>query len=239
MPTALSVATTKTAQRGVTLIELMIAVSITAVITVGLLFALRTSIVAYEKTSDRLHSNRQQLSRNQILSRELGGVMPVMSPCGTSNVPYFFGASDSLRIVSSYSIAEGFRGYPQILDFETRRTSSGALQLVVTEYPYTGPASTASLCAPSSSLGSSEGAAEPFVLADDLLSSTFSYRGNSNPLAAKLEANWATDWKNSNTLPLAIRVELKPRTAPGGGLPAVNVTVPLHVDRDIFRSYTD
>ena len=185
MPTALSVATTKTAQRGVTLIELMIAVSITAVITVGLLFALRTSIVAYEKTSARLHSNREQLSRNQILSRELGGAMPVMSTCGTSNVPYFFGASDSLRMISSYSIAEGFRGYPQILDFETRRTSSGALQLVVTEYPYTGPASTAPLCASSSSYGSSEGASEPFVLADDLLSCAFSYRGHSNPRAAK------------------------------------------------------
>ena len=239
MPTAVSIATTKTAQRGVTLIELMIAVSITAVITVGLLFALRTSIVAYEKTSARLHSNREQLSRNQILSRELGGAMPVMSTCGTSNVPYFFGASDSLRMISSYSIAEGFRGYPQILDFETRRTSSGALQLVVTEYPYTGPASTAPLCGSSSSFGSSEGASEPFVLADDLLSCTFSYRGNSNPLAAKQEVNWAPDWKNSNAFPLAIKVELKPRNAPGGGLPAVNVIVPMHVDRDIFRSYTD
>lgn len=215
----------------------MIAVSITAVITVGLLFALRTSIVAYEKTGDRLHSNREQLSRNQILSRELGGVMGVMSICGTSNVPYFFGSPDSLRMISSYSIAEGFRGYPQILDFETRRTSSGAVQLVVTEYAYTGPSSTTALCGSVSSFDAFPG--EPFVLADDLLSFAFSYRGMSNPLAAKQENNWATEWRSSNSLPLAIRVEMKPRNPPGGGLPSMNVVVPLHVDRDIFRSYTD
>lgn len=226
-------------QGGVTLIELMVAVSITAVITVGLLFALRTSVVAYEKTSDRLRSNREQLSRNQILSRQLGGVMPVISTCGTANVPYFFGTSDSLRLISSYSIAEGFRGYPQILEFETRRTSSGGLQLVVIEVPYTGPASTASLCGSSSSFGFSGGVAEPFVLADDLVACTFSYRGSSNPLAPQRENNWATEWRNSNTLPLTIKVEMKPRNAPGGGLPAVDVTVPIRVDRDIFRQYPD
>ena len=227
-------------QRGVTLIELMIAVSLTAVITVGLLFALRTSIVAYEKTSDRLHSNREQIGRNQILSRELGGAMPVMSPCGTSNVPYFFGAPDSLRMISNYSIAEGFRGYPQILDFQTRRASSGALQLVVIEHPYTGPASTAPLCgASASAFGVSGTETEPFVLADDLVSCTFSYRGPPNPLATKQEANWTPTWTTTNSLPLAIRVDMIPRTGPGGGLPSVSVTVPIHVDRDIFRSYPD
>ena len=226
-------------ERGVTLIELMIAVSLTAVITVGLLFALRTSIVAYEKTSDRLHSNREQLGRNQILSRELGGAMPVMSACGTSNVPYFFGAPDSLRMISSYSIAEGFRGYPQILEFQTRRSSSGGLQLVVIEHPYTGPASTAPLCGSSDAFGFSGTDAEPFVLADDLAACTFSYLGIPNPLASKQEANWTATWTSSNSLPLGIKVEMKPRAEPGGGLPSVTVTAPIHVDRDIFRSYPD
>ena len=42
---------------------------------------------------------------------------------------------------------------------------------------------------------------------------------------------------NNNMLPAAIRVEMKPRAAAGGGLPLVSVTAPLHVDRDIFRGY--
>lgn len=96
-------------QSGVTLIELMIAVSLTAVITVGLLFALRTSVLAYEKTSDRLRSNRAQISRNQILSSELGGAMPILSSCpGVPAMPYFTGTPAMLRMISSYSIGKDF-----------------------------------------------------------------------------------------------------------------------------------
>jgi len=227
-------------QRGVTLIELMIAVSLTAVITVGLMFALRTSIVAYEKTSDRLRSNREQLNRNQILTRELGGAMPVLSLCGAAPTPFFIGAPDSLRMISNYSIAEGFRGYPQILEFQVRRSPAGGLQLVVTELPYTGPSSTASFCGPGGggAYDLSNGVAGPFVLADDLLACVFSYRPPSNPLAGK-ESEWVPEWSNPRTLPAAIKVEMKPREAVGGGLPVVSVTAPLRVDRDIFRPYPD
>ena len=232
--------TPRNRQRGVTLIELMIAVSITAVITVGLMFALRTSIVAYEKTSDRLRSNREQINRNQILARQLGGAMPVLSVCGVVQAPYFIGAPDSLRMVSSYSIAEGFRGYPQILEFQVRRSPAGALQLAVTEHPYTGPGSTAPYCDPSGGGASefSNAGSAPFVLADDLLSCEFSYRPLPNPMAADNNV-WAPEWSHKNTLPTGIKVAMKPRVAVGGGLPVVSVTVPLRVDRDIFRGYDD
>jgi prepilin-type N-terminal cleavage/methylation domain-containing protein len=227
-------------QRGVTLIELLIAVSITAVIVVGLLFALRTSIAAYETTSDRLHTNREQLNRNQILARELGGAMPVLSLCGNALTPFFTGAPDSLRMISSYSIGEGFRGYPQILTFQVRRSPSGALQLAVTENPYTGPASTVPFCG-STGGGAyevSSGGPGPFILADDLVACALSYRPVDNPLANQV-SDWVPEWTNKNTLPAGIRVQMKPRAAPGGGLPLVNVTVPLRVDRDIFRGYPD
>ena len=132
-------------QRGVTLIELVVAVSITAVITLGLLFALRTSVTAYEKTGDRLRANREQMGRNQILARELGGIMPVTNQCGGYQMPFLLGTSESLRVVSSYSIAEGARGYPQILDFRVGRSPSGAAcSWSWWRHPYTGPGSSGS-----------------------------------------------------------------------------------------------
>ena len=229
-------------ERGVTLMELMIAVSITAVITVGLLFALRTSITVYEKTGDRLRANREQLSRNQILSRELGGMMPVTNACGGFQSPFLVGASDSLRMVSSYSIAEGARGYPQILDFHVGPSPSGGLQLVVVETPYTGPGSTAGFCGGSG--GAAGGSSRPFVLADDLAACAFFYKPPRNPLNGQ-PAEWAPEWTvdntrmNGNMLPSAIKVEMKPRSAAGGGVPTVSVFAPLHVNRDIFRGYLD
>jgi prepilin-type N-terminal cleavage/methylation domain-containing protein len=232
-------------QRGVTLIELMVAVSITAVITLGLLFALRTSVTAYEKTGDRLRANREQLSRNQILSRELGGIIPITNICESRQMPFLMGTAESLRVVSSYSIAEGARGYPQILEFHVGRSQSGGLQLVVIETPYTGPGSTSAFCgAPGESVGPVEGSSRPFVLADDLAECVFSYKPPRNPLSGQ-PAEWAPEWTventrmNGNMLPAAIKVEMRPRAAVGGGVPTVSVIAPMRVDRDIFRGYID
>jgi len=230
-------------ERGVTLIELMIAVSITAVVVVGLMFALRTSVVAYQTTGDRLRANRAQMNRNQILARELGAAMPVLALCGNVQTLSFTGGPQSMHLVSSYSIAEGFRGYPQIVEIRVRRgsssSSSGGLQLVASEQPYTGPGSTASLCgsAGGESAFSAAGSA-PVVLADDLAACTFSYRPPRNPLGVQ-ESEWVEEWDKRMTLPAAIRIEMKPNAPAGGGLPAVTVTVPLRIDRDLFRVYAD
>jgi prepilin-type N-terminal cleavage/methylation domain-containing protein len=242
--------TRKSGQRGVTLIELMIAVSLTAVITVGLLFALRTSVLAYEKTSDRLRSNREQISRNQILSSELGGVMPVLSSCPNAPaLPFFTGTPATLRMISSYSIGEGFRGYPQILEFRVTPSPSGGVRLIVTEHPYTGPASVNVFCGTLNGEGSPNGdggadggenafsGSPPFVLADGLISCEFSYHEPID-MGAYKDTAWAPAW-NTNRFPSGVRVEMKPRAAAGSGLPVVNVTAPLHTDRDIFRSYAD
>jgi len=230
-------------ERGVTLIELMIAVSITAVVTVGLLFALRTSISAYETTSNRLRSNREQMSRNQILTRQLGAIIPVIAVCAGRQTSFFAGSPTSLRMVSSYSIAEGFRGYPQIVELQVKHSSSpfssGGLQLVVTEQPYTGPSSTSAACESSDGgFELSPGGSRSIVLADDLASCAFAYRPPRNPLGNQA-SDWTGEWNRGNALPEAIKVDMKPHAPPGGGLAAVTVTVPLRVDRDLFRKYVD
>lgn len=227
------------AERGVTLIELMIAVSLVAVISVGMLFAVRTGALAYQKTSDRLRANREQVNRTQILARELGGAMPVLSLCGTRMTAYFMGASDSLRMISSYSIAEGSRGYPQVLEFRVMRSPVAGVQLVVTEQPYTGPLSTTPFCMAldGGAFQFSSPSSPPFVLADGLASCQFSYHQPIDMLAYQ-DTGWVQVW-NRNVLPAGIRVELQPLTTAGGGLAPFAVTVPLHVDRDMYMVYDD
>ena len=226
------------AERGVTLIELMIAVSLVAVITVGLMFAVRTSLVTYEKTGARLRANREQVGRNEILARELGAAMPVLSLCGTNMTPYFMGTSDSLRMISSYSIAEGFRGYPQILEFRVTPSPAAGVQLVVAEHPYTGPLSTTPFCGPlGSSFEASADASPPFVLADGLASCQFSYHQPVDMLAYQ-DTGWVAVWSR-NTLPAVVRVDMQPLAAAAGGLPPVSVTAPLRVDRPMDLGYDD
>jgi len=65
-------------QRGFTLIEVMIAVTLVAAISTTMLFAIRTALITLQKTDDRLMSNRRVMSVERILGNQLGGVMPVI-----------------------------------------------------------------------------------------------------------------------------------------------------------------
>ena len=98
---------------GVTLLELMIAITLVAGLSTGMLMAMRTSLLTYEKTAKRLESNRRFVKTQQMLSDQISAVMPVQGACLGGDglivgIPSFLsGSEDSLRMVSSYSIAEG------------------------------------------------------------------------------------------------------------------------------------
>src|SRR5690242_18406894 len=64
-------------ERGVTLIELLIAVTLTAAISVGLLLAMRVSLLTYEKLNQRLEDNRYTVGIQQTLERQISGVIPI------------------------------------------------------------------------------------------------------------------------------------------------------------------
>ena len=85
-----------------------------------MLMAMRTALITLEKVNHRLQSNRRVVSVQQILSRQIEGVMPVTGDCrnasgGTiARVPVFNGTDQTLHLVSSYSMSEGSRGTPRI-----------------------------------------------------------------------------------------------------------------------------
>jgi len=74
----------------------------------GMLIAMRTSLLTYEKTNHRLESNRRTMNVEQILVSQIGGIMPVQGQCSTSQgpvtIPFFIGTPESLRVVSSFSM---------------------------------------------------------------------------------------------------------------------------------------
>src|SRR5665213_1106347 len=118
-------------QHGVTLLELMIAITLVAGLSTGMLMAMRTSLLTYEKTAKRLESNRRFVKTQQMLSDQIAAVIPVQGVCfgdagQTIGIPSFLsGSADALRLVSSYSIAEGSRGYPQIVEYRVIPEQSG------------------------------------------------------------------------------------------------------------------
>jgi prepilin-type N-terminal cleavage/methylation domain-containing protein len=226
-------------ERGVTLLELMIAITLVAGLSTGMLMAMRTSLLTYEKTAKRLESNRRFVKTQQMLSDQISAVMPVQGACPgdagqTIGIPSFLsGAEDALRLVSSYSIAEGSRGYPQIVEYRVIPEQRGTVRLVATERPYTGPESTTPYCG--APLPSQAGAS--YVLAEHLAYCHFSYH---EPYDQNrfIETPWLPLW-DKPVLPAGVRIEMRPAAPDAGGLSVLGVTVPIQVNRDPRLIYGD
>ena len=78
---------------GVTLMELIIAITLLSLLSVGLLFALRVGMSAYSKTQSRLMDNRRVVGAQRILDQELEGMVPVVAMCGGTARTAFFRAN--------------------------------------------------------------------------------------------------------------------------------------------------
>jgi prepilin-type N-terminal cleavage/methylation domain-containing protein len=243
----------RNSNRGVTLLELMIAITLVAGLSTGMLMAMRTSLLTYDKTAKRLESNRRFVKTQQMLSDQISAVMPVQGVClgdagQTVGIPSFLSGSEGmLRLVSSYSIAEGSRGYPQIVEYRVIPEQPGTVRLVATERPYTGPQSTMPYCgnepaqsavelsgAPSAAVVQSGGS---YVLAEHLAYCRFSYHEPYNQNRF-IETPWLPLW-DKPLLPAGVRIEMRAATPNTGGLSVLGVTVPIQVNRDPRMVYVD
>ena len=110
---------------GLTLMEVLIAVSLLSLLSIGMLIALRVSLGALGKTNTKLIDNRRVAGTQRILEQEIAGFVPVMALCGPTpgpngpkeRTPFFQGEPQAMRFVSTYSLEEAWRGSPQILEF--------------------------------------------------------------------------------------------------------------------------
>ncbi len=66
---------------GVTLIELLIAVLLLSLLSVGIVLTLRVALSAMNKSDSKLMANRRVSSVERILDQEIEGIMPVTADC--------------------------------------------------------------------------------------------------------------------------------------------------------------
>jgi hypothetical protein len=230
------------ATAGVTLMELLIAVMLLSLLSVGLLFALRIGLNAYSKTQTRLMDNRRVAGAQRILEQELEGLVPVVAQCGVgmegggSKAQFFQGEPETMRLVSTFSLQGAWRGQAQILEIFVIPGAEGGVRLVVNELPYEGPLAAGHLCfGPHKFPGASAGP-KSFVLADKLAFCRFSY------LDQPPDLNLAPAWFSSfvgPTWPQAIRIEMAPLKPDAGGLQPITVVAPIHVFRHPEIPYGD
>ena len=218
-------------QRGVTLIELMVVITLVSAISTGMLMAMRIGLNTLEKTQTRLEENRRAMSVQQLITRQIGGVMPVMAECGGAR-PAFNGTPDTLHLVTTYSLEEGARGFARVVEYRVL-AGPGGFRLTMREGVYFGPASTAPLC-PGNAMPPAQAGA--IVLAEDLAYCRFGFHES---IPDSLDAgNWVNEWSRPN-LPSAVRVEMAPREFNPARLPMATLHIPIHVNREVLGAYAD
>jgi prepilin-type N-terminal cleavage/methylation domain-containing protein len=235
---------------GVTLIEVMIAVSLLSLLSLGILMSLRVGLGALDRTNRRLMNNRRVAGAQRILEQQLAGFIPVVALAAPSGalmkVPFFEGRAQSMRFVSSYSLSEASRGIPEVLEFQVIPGEEGrGVRLVVNENAYTGPRSAGVFC-----LGLGQDAelgvsvqrflpisigASSFVLADRLAYCRFSFLGS---VPEKNLEQWLPNWIYPKW-PAGIRIEMASLDTDLVSLKPVTVTVPVRVNRDPSLEYAD
>ena len=231
-------------QRGVTLIELLIAVTLVALLSTGMLMAIRLGLSSMEKINGHLYDNRRVMSVNRIIDSQIAGIMFAKAKCVASGTPadeisFFQGEQQTMRFVSTYSLEDAARSYPKILELQVIPGEREGVRLIVNESIYAGPASTGRFCfgkrpnplidnLPAPVFLPVETGPRSFVLADKLAVCRMMYREN---LADPPYERWWPVWAK-DTLPSAIRIEMVPLPSERQRLPLVTVTAPVHVTRD-------
>ena len=236
-------------QRGVTLLELLISVSLMSLLSLGVLFSMRVGINAMEKTNSKFQKNRRVLGVEKALTAQIAGLMPVTIECpgGQGGKAVLFqGDPQSMRFVSTYSLQEGARGYPKLLEFTVVAGENGnGVRLIVNELPYSGPFSVRGACVgtqPDPLTGQSAALFMPisprpdsFVLADKLAGVRFVYRDELPPPVLE---RWTSKWL-ANKLPSAIRIEMIPLELSPANLQVTTTTIPIRITANPMLNYAD
>jgi prepilin-type N-terminal cleavage/methylation domain-containing protein len=244
-------------QSGVTLIEMMVAVSLLSLLSVGMLIAMRLGFNTMDKVNSHLVMDRRVVNSRGIIESEINGFMFTMAdymPASPTfrSMPFFEAEATSMRFVTSYSLNDGWRGRPQIAVLQVipgdvvAGESQRGVRLIVNELPYTGPvqagqAITGIETDPVSQQQIARFAPvtpgpQSFVLADRLAFCRFLYL---QPLTEAPFQIWRPDWVLPARLPLAIRIEMAPLDTGASSLHVTTVTVPLHLTRAPGTTYAD
>lgn len=133
-------------QRGLTLMEVLIAVTLVGLLMVAISVSLSIGLRAMERANSKLELNRRVVRTQQVLEQQIVHLTPTIASCVMRNadlpqqMPFFQGEPLAMRFVSSYSMLEGDRGYPRIIELtaipgDARKIPPG-LRLIVNELPY-------------------------------------------------------------------------------------------------------
>jgi len=232
---------------GVTLIEILIAISLLSFLSIGILISMRIGFNTMQKVDTRLVSNRRVSYARRIVENEIAGYISTLADWlphtpKYQTIPFGQWEPQSMRFVTSYSLQDAWRGKPQILALQVIPGEDGnGVRLIMNETPYTDAAEAGQTIAAIDPDGSVHFApiaagSQSFVLADRLAYCRFSYLEPEPTPPFRL---WRPDWVLTQKLPLGIRIDMAPLDTSPADLHVSTITAPLNVDQTPGFNYAD
>jgi len=127
-------------QIGITLIELLVAITLLGFVSLGLLFAMRVGISAWQRANARMSADRAVVAAGDLLTAQLGGARARNIGWGERErrvaFLYFEGIPDRLRFLTDYSVATRTRGGVWLAEYWFEHNAANECRLLYNESPW-------------------------------------------------------------------------------------------------------
>lgn len=224
---------------GMTLLEVLVAVTLLGLLSVGLLMSFRMGADSWQSTRDRLMLDRRIATANQILHSTLAGMIPVAGEAlygqGAQRRRFLFfqGEPHSMRFVSSYSVTGGVRGGLHVVELQVVNSTRGR-RVLLNQSPFVGPQGLErfvdgffrdpDLRVIRPNFRPIMSHAGSLVIADELEDCAFRYLERQS--GVEMSTTWLPIWTNNRQLPQAVAINVLPR-GDGNRLRPVSIAVPV------------
>jgi hypothetical protein len=213
--------------------EMLIGITLMGALTAGMFMAMRNGLLTMERTTVRLDENRRAVGVLSLIRRQISAAIPAKGMCpqqGNMPVDLFRGDHTTLTLVSSESLTQGARGYPQIVRYQFRPNPDGTVRLELIEQRYVGMSGAVAFCQPGYQAGGA------FVLYDRLAGGGFSYY-QADPYTRQT-LGWTSSWP-LQYMPAAVRIQMTAAEGSPSRMPLMSLTIPMRTSRDQGGVYSD
>lgn len=208
-------------ENGFTLLEMIVAITLVAMMAVGIWSVFRTSLRAWAQGTDYIDASQRRRNILDMVRKQLASAYPVSVPQdeapNSPPHPIFYGTESGLRFVSLNSLH--FHESPglTLAHYEVTQDPQGEYSLEEKEEPYLGQL-------PGS--GSGAGQSESVPLFGNLAGCYFEYRTFDD---SEIPNQWVREWdaEEEGRLPEAISMTMV-STEADGGTRNRQIVVPIH-----------
>jgi general secretion pathway protein J len=199
-------------ERGFTLMEMLIALTIVAVMAVALWAVFRISVDSWAKGTQFIDNNQRQRSTLDLVKKQVASIFGVLAPIdlqtGGAIYPVFGGTASSMQFVSLTSLR--FQENPglTLVSYDVTRDPQGGLSLIEREERYLG-------LDPSRESIFDRKETQVTALFDNLSEFLFEYY---DPGTLDRPSQWVKAWdsKEAGRLPVAVSMTMITRDSKGG-----------------------